>query len=619
MEQKRRSNVHRAVILTVGFFMCVIAVTTALNMYNNYVGTIAAAQMRAVSSARALAEHASRTLGEADHVLQAVTEEVTRRGGFPGYSERELQRAFTSRMKHVPQIGSIFAVDAKGTLIASTSAFPVKRLDVSGSDHFRFQLKNSEKIPFLSVPYKNRLDGVWRFSITRPLFGDNGSFQGYLGVALLEQYFDTFYLSLEPLPTQRIALLKTDGSYLALSPFNEKAMSLNMSTQPLFTTLLPKSACGSSTVCRSEYDHTDRIIAYCRVPGEFPAIAVVSYQAKAVLSDWLNDAVFDASVAGLCLVTIVLLSVILNRRLRQLEISEAEGRKLHAAVENSPAVIVITDSDGLIEYVNPKFYTLTGYVAPEIMGQNPRILKAGTQPQEFYEQMWSTIKSGHDWWGEFHNRRKDGSFFWERASISPIKDDSGTITHFVAVKEDITEQKKGHEELAQMAHFDRLTGLPNRTLFFDRAAKAIHLAKRENKLCCVLFIDLDGFKNINDTHGHEVGDQVLCACAQRLQVTLRQSDTAARMGGDEFTVILTRLKRREDAGVVAGKILASLARPLMIGSADCSVGASIGIGIFPEDAEDLEGLLRTADNAMYEVKRTGKNGYCYALLKMAAV
>lgn len=286
-------------------------------------------------------------------------------------------------------------------------------------------------------------------------------------------------------------------------------------------------------------------------------------------------------------------------------------RKLSTAVEQSPAAIVITDASGAIEYANPKFYLMTGYTPEEVLGQNPRLLKAGTQPQEHYKELWERLSAGMEWQGEFHNRSKQGKLFWEMAYISPIKNESGVTTHYVAVKEDITERKLLQDQLALMAHFDNLTGLPNRALFFDRVTQAVNLARRENKRFAVLFIDLDGFKHVNDTHGHETGDQLLRQVAERITSSLRASDTVARMGGDEFTVIISALAERDSAAHVAENILALLSQPFLIGTLECCIGASIGISIFPDDAENVESLLCGADSAMYEVKRSGKNNYAF--------
>lgn len=299
--------------------------------------------------------------------------------------------------------------------------------------------------------------------------------------------------------------------------------------------------------------------------------------------------------------------------MRDITALRADEELLHmlsAAVEHSPASIVVTGVEGSIIYVNPAFCRLTGYSVEEALGQNPRILKVGDQSAEFYREMWQTLQQGEEWRGEFHNKRKDGSLFWESASISSIKDDKGEIKYFIAVKEDITERKQLRDQLEQMAQFDMLTGLPNRRMLLDRLTQMIALAGRGSQRFALLFVDLDGFKRINDAYGHEAGDRLLQAVAVRLSASIRISDVAGRMGGDEFMVILSVLSHYTDAGQVAEKILEALQQPVALpGGVEDRVGASIGISVFPDDAQDGDGLLATADAAMYEAKRCGKNAY----------
>jgi len=304
----------------------------------------------------------------------------------------------------------------------------------------------------------------------------------------------------------------------------------------------------------------------------------------------------------------------LSRQLREQFATQqrisVELRKLSTAVEQSPASIVITDQKGCIEYVNPAFCRLTGYTKDEACGENPRILKGTDQPIEYYQEMWNTIMAGQEWRGEFHNKRKDGSFFWELASISPIRNAEGEITHFVGVKEDITERRQLLEHLDQMAHYDMLTGLPNRALFFDRLTCIQTLSRREGKRFALLFLDLDGFKQVNDSCGHQTGDRVLQTTAERLSACIRESDTVARMGGDEFTVILSNISLSTDVALVAEKILRKLSEPFPLpDGTSCRIGASIGISLYPDDARNVGKLVSVADSAMYEVKREGKNGY----------
>lgn len=281
-------------------------------------------------------------------------------------------------------------------------------------------------------------------------------------------------------------------------------------------------------------------------------------------------------------------------------------------MEHAPSSIVITDRTGNIEYVNPAFCRLTGYTKKEVIGKHTRMLKGegATQPPEHYRELWDTIAAGSEWRGEFFNRRKDGTLFWESASISPILDAEGEITHFVAVKENITERKQLLECLDHLAHYDKLTSLPNRALFFDRLNQSIAASHRERQRFALLFVDLDGFKVVNDSYGHEAGDRVLQETAERLAGCTRESDTVARMGGDEFILILCNLANAEDAGLVAEKILADVARPIELSrGASCVVGCSIGISLYPEDASEAAQLVSAADTAMYAVKRHGKNRY----------
>jgi diguanylate cyclase (GGDEF)-like protein/PAS domain S-box-containing protein len=290
---------------------------------------------------------------------------------------------------------------------------------------------------------------------------------------------------------------------------------------------------------------------------------------------------------------------------------ESRLRILAKAVEQSPASIIITDSQGIIEYVNPKFTQVTGYAPEEVLGQTPRMLKGGELGPEFYQDLWRTIRSGEEWHGMFHNRTKAGTMIWELASISPIRDDAGQVTHFVCVKEDITEMKRLQDQMSQMAHHDPLTGLPNRILFYDRIKNAQAQARRRRSGFALFYLDLDGFKAVNDTHGHEKGDLLLCAVARRIGGCVRESDTVARMGGDEFTVLLPDLQGREAAAMIAGAILETLGQPFNCRDISCTIGVSIGISLFPQDGEDTDQIITRADSAMYHIKHGGRNSVAF--------
>lgn len=285
--------------------------------------------------------------------------------------------------------------------------------------------------------------------------------------------------------------------------------------------------------------------------------------------------------------------------------AEQQLQKLSLAVEQSPAAVVITDLDAAIEYVNPKFTEITGYSYEEVRGQNPRILQSGNFTSEDYQKLWQTLQAGEEWHGEFHNRRKDGSLFWEQASISPLRDAQGRITHYVAVKEDITTRKHYEQQLEYQASHDELTDLANRNLLNNLLEQSIHVAHRSGRMVAVLLLDLDRFKLINDSLGHGVGDDLLRAVARRLKTMLRETDTVARFGGDEFVILLSEVEQVENVQWVARNILRELSAPLVIGDRQLSVTASLGISLYPIDGDDCVSLIRNADVAMYQAKKSG--------------
>lgn len=413
--------------------------------------------------------------------------------------------------------------------------------------------------------------------------------------------------------------------------------------------------------------------------------------------------------------------------------AESELRQFQRAVEQSPVSILITDTNARTQYVNPKFTEITGYSRAEILGENPRILKSGLTPPETYEQLWANLTTGVPWTGELCNRRKNGEIIWELARILPITDGLGQVTHYLAVKEDVTErhemeeqrrlaskvfesshdgilitdpqgiildvnqafsnltgysrdeavghsprilnsghhdkgffrnvfetiareehwqgeiwnrtkagavsvvlmtisavrdsadlltqyvgvfsditQKKETEQrLEHLAHHDPLTDLPNRSLFRDRLEQAMRKSCREKQSLALLFIDLDRFKEVNDTLGHVFGDQLLVEAAGRITACVRNSDTVARLGGDEFTVILQGLETRDAVVRVAQEVLETLTAPFTLGQASASVSASIGIALCPVDGDTPEALTQAADQAMYDAKAAGRNSFSF--------
>ncbi len=289
-----------------------------------------------------------------------------------------------------------------------------------------------------------------------------------------------------------------------------------------------------------------------------------------------------------------------------------EQLQITATAFDSQEGVMVTDANSVILRVNRAFTEITGYTAEEAVGQTPRILKSGRHDADFYRGMWETINRTGGWQGEVWDRRKNGEEYPKWLTISAVKNDKGTVTHYVGTHYDITERKKADERINELAFFDQLTGLPNRTLLLDRMKQAMTASSRNDSHGALLFIDLDHFKVLNDTRGHDMGDLLLKQVAQRLLTSVRESDSVARLGGDEFVVMLVGLSANEEEAaaateLVAEKILARLGQVFQLGSFPYQSTVSIGASLFKGKLVSIENLMKQADLAMYKSKEGGRN------------
>ncbi len=292
-------------------------------------------------------------------------------------------------------------------------------------------------------------------------------------------------------------------------------------------------------------------------------------------------------------------------------IRQTEQRLRQSAIvfENTADGVIITDADNNIIDVNRAFTEITGYRREEVLGKNPRILRSQRHDEKFYQALWNSLNTTGKWRGEIWNRRKDGSIYPEWLTISNVHEEGGKLTNYVAVFADISAVKHSQEQMEYLAHHDALTGLPNRLLFNDRLSHALNHAQRNRLMLAVTFLDLDRFKNINDSLGHQAGDALLKQVAKVLVRSVRQEDTVARIGGDEFILILENIHEAKDAMIAAEKLMLALNEPFKLEGQEIHVAASMGISLYPRDGKDASTLLRNADAAMYRAKEGGRNGY----------
>ncbi|AXT39245.1 EAL domain-containing protein [Alteromonas sp. BL110] len=325
---------------------------------------------------------------------------------------------------------------------------------------------------------------------------------------------------------------------------------------------------------------------------------------ETITCEWYSTPILDFSGKVISVVSLVQ-DITVNKRLE-------DKLKLSASVfSHAREGIFITDSESNIIDVNKTFEDITGYSRSEVLGNKPSMFKSGKQSPEFYENLWKSIINDGYWAGEVWNKRKNNEIYAQLLTVSAVKDDDGTIKNYIAIFSDISETKEQQYRLEQMAHYDVLTNLPNRTLLAERLDSALTQCKTNKNYAAVVLLDLDGFKNVNDTFGHSVGDELLITLAHRFKSTLNQGDTISRFGGDEFVAVLTNLKQAQDFIPIVKNMLKAASTPVKYGENELKVSASIGLTVYPSDDTDAEQLIRHADQAMYLAKQKGKN--CFHL------
>ncbi len=288
---------------------------------------------------------------------------------------------------------------------------------------------------------------------------------------------------------------------------------------------------------------------------------------------------------------------------------DEERRLAQMVFASTSEGITVTDASGKIVEVNPAFERITGFSRADAIGRSPRILQSGRHDAAFYRAMWETLLETGQWRGEVWNRRRSGELYPEWLTISAVRDAAGRATHYVGVFSDITTVKEAQEQIEFLAHHDALTRLPNRTLLRERLAHCITRARRHQQQLAVLLLDLDRFKNVNDTLGHPVGDELIVEVAQRITALVRADDTLARLGGDEFALLVEDEASVMAIEAVARKLVDVFAVPVRVADHALTVTASIGISVYPGDGEDADTLLKNADSAMYQAKHSGRNGF----------
>jgi diguanylate cyclase (GGDEF)-like protein/PAS domain S-box-containing protein len=563
--------------------------------------TLANAQKQAVSLASALGLQAESQTRGLDVVLQHLRNEYTQNPN-PGHLDRQLS------MMELPadQVAQVSVIGADGYL-AYSNLPRHERIYLGDREHFQaFRHDPSDRL-FISKPMLGRVSHVWSVQFARPLL-HGGAFAGVVVLSVAAGHLALQLADLHLASERDVAgLVGRDGYYRARSSRIDEVMGRAV---PASSPFLRADAAPHGTYrFVSKVDGVDRLYAWRRLE-RYPLIVLIGLETHGVLAP-----VEMATAAGTrrsALATAIVLMLGLGIVWLMLRLGRQQDRVLQnlqllqSVFDAASEGIMVTNAENIIIAVNPAFTAITGYDAEEAVGRKPSLLSSGQHDLVFYTGLWQRLLSDGHWEGELKNRRKDGRLYAEWLKVSVLQDDGGSPYRFVALLSDITEQKLQEERVWRQANFDALTGLPNRKLLADRLQLALAQAQRKNTEVAVLFLDLNRFKPVNDQYGHSIGDELLCQVARRLERLLRAEDTVARVGGDEFVVVLPDLGSVDAVTATCGKIAAELARPFELGAHVVGISCSIGLALYPRDATDAAELLKLADMAMYSQKHGGR-------------
>jgi diguanylate cyclase (GGDEF)-like protein len=617
-------NIRRRLIALAFIFPSLyigLALTFLLRDYHAIV-TEAGADARSMASA--LNGNSTRIIGEADGALQGVVEEIQRADlSISGSDAAALRAIMVTYAKRLPQAVIINAVNPQGRLMVSSESALLNPIDVHERDYFQRQTAAANGNLMIGHPYKSRINDKWLFSLSRRINNADGSMKMLLEIGIGIDYFESFYRTLEMDKGGHLWLVMGDGSLLMENPRSDNFPDRNLAGSELLKHVR-QTTTGFYEVQRAISDQRARIVGYVS-SQTYPIISVASFRMDDVLLSW-RERVEQTALIGLVSISLMLtLIAILWRQLDQLQVSqesqESLERKNDSLINSEQRFQGLVDGiDGVVweaempslrfSYVSANAARITGYAAAQWMA-NPsfwqeKLSKSGNAALDA-ETLIGSSQTGTLVPLDHRVTAPDGTEIWLRSNVVLTTDRDG-VTRLRGVMVDVTAQKDSEQRLFQLAHFDALTNLPNRQTFSERIRHAIAVATRRRTKLAVMFVDIDHFKTINDSLGHDSGDLVLRVVAERISGCLRESDTVARIGGDEFVILLEEGASEFDGfEVVADKLAKTVAESITVNGVDVYVALSMGICVFPQDGNDSETLLRNADTAMYRAKGSGRN------------
>ncbi|MGY4879438.1 EAL domain-containing protein [Vreelandella aquamarina] len=625
LSRENRRSRRRATALY-GLALLTMVIVFAGLLIDQYHQELRVAQERNDTRADLIAEWVQTTFVLSEHMLLDAARLRQPPLSSQMTEQETLASVLTSRSDSLSLISAIALIDRNGTVIASTHTMPPPGLDVHQLPFFQ-QLATSEAEQYVSPLFWSASRQDYRIMHSRKLLRPNGEFDGVVAVQLSPAVFDDTLRRLAMREGESIAIMDSEGRLIARRPSERFTLGMSVDSNALVANFLSGDAREQAMRLYSPVDDEERLYWMKRLEG-LPFSVVVGDSTKQLLAGWwqrLWILGFITSVIALLGAWVLRhyfnrlqLSEQLQKRVQEREEARAQAQqhqaelRIAATAFQSHLGMVITDAQGRIIKVNDTFTQITGYREDEVLGENPSMFSSGRHNAAFYKALWSRVAEKGSWEGEIWNRRKNGQVFPEWLTISAVKDNEDRLTHYVATLSDISERKTAEQEIHQLAFYDPLTGLANRRLFLDRMEATIKDIERQSKQGALLFIDLDNFKQVNDTLGHYAGDQLLQRMARELTEVLRDTDTLARLGGDEFAVLIENLGENIDHTVrlaesIAHKLMIAIRRPVEMDNETVLVTGSIGITLLDGSVDGVEGYLQQADMALFQAKEAGRD------------
>ncbi|MDN7131379.1 EAL domain-containing protein [Halomonas sp. MC140] len=615
---------RRHVIALYVLALSVMVVLFGWLLFEQYKQEMAAAESRINARANVVTEWAKGVFAHSEQALFGLTELLAVQGMPNSDNAQELHQALGNLIQYVPMIDEVAVFDARGRLLVSGGGKWNTGFNISETAVFNALAQGAQREAMTPL---NLSTGDRRFYLYhgRRLESPSGEFNGAVISRIVPTVFTDAIEQMGGYDGESITLVDTDLKLVARYPLLDGSFPIGSQfSSPAMTQWIASGEPIFSLKATSLIDHRERLFNMQRV-GECPLLVVVGIDLHELLAGWRQRMWILMIIVGVMALlgawgarhylSRLALADQLRQRIEEREQARAEAQVAAAAFQTHLGIL-ITDAQGLILKVNDTFTRITGYSEAEIVGKTSRVFSSELHNAAFYRRLWKQVLKTGNWEGEIWNQRKNGELFPEWLTVSAVYGTGGVLTHYVTTMSDISERKAAEQEIHQLAFYDSLTGLANRRLFLDRMDAALKTLQRHQHCVALLFIDIDNFKQINDTLGHYQGDQLLQCVAQRMSQMLRDTDTLARLGADEFAVLIegpesSRIQITQLAERIGHKLLAVLNEPIVLGEESVTITASIGIAVMEGDEHSVDEYLQQADLALFKAKDNGRHTLCF--------